>query len=269
MPPTTPAAPAGGLLPAAQPPPVAFPTPKGGDAQTDPILQIVEVFGPTFQGEGPNLGRRCGFIRLADCNLACGWCDTRYSWDWDTHDRAAEVTERTVQGVLDQVEAMDVPLVIITGGEPLLQKHKGLGELLLACQALGIETNIETNGTSPPTGMPLPDLLVVSLKLAHSGDPEPKRIRPRAVESFAALAIADPERVAWKFVAATPQDLTEIDQLAVRYRLHPDRVWVMPEGRNHTAITDHARALAQPVLDRGWNLTTRLHVTLWSDTRGN
>ena len=37
-------------------------------------LRLVEVFGPTVQGEGPTIGRRCAFVRLGRCNLDCGYC---------------------------------------------------------------------------------------------------------------------------------------------------------------------------------------------------
>ena len=46
-------------------------------------LVVSEIFGPTWQGEGPSLGRRCGFVRLGRCNLACTFCDTHaLSFGW-------------------------------------------------------------------------------------------------------------------------------------------------------------------------------------------
>jgi organic radical activating enzyme len=38
-------------------------------------LVVSEIFGPTVQGEGTSMGRRCGFLRLGGCNLDCAWCD--------------------------------------------------------------------------------------------------------------------------------------------------------------------------------------------------
>lgn len=54
-------------------------------------LVVSEVFGPTFQGEGPSLGRRAGFVRLGRCNLDCSWCDTPNTWDWSRFDPAIEL----------------------------------------------------------------------------------------------------------------------------------------------------------------------------------
>ena len=45
-------------------------------------------------------------------------------------------------------------------------------------------------------------------------------------------------------------------------------VWVMPEGTDAAILTERQRALAPAVIERGWNLTTRLHILLWGDRRG-
>lgn len=69
----------------------------------------------------------------------------------------------------------------------------------------------------------------------------------------------------WKFVAG-PGDLEEIAGLQLRFGLDP--VWVMPEGTSSEQILARMRQLSDPVLERGWNLTPRLHTLLWGDARG-
>ena len=46
-----------------------------------PVLpvQLVEMFS-SVQGEGPELGARTLFVRFAECDLRCAWCDTPHSW---------------------------------------------------------------------------------------------------------------------------------------------------------------------------------------------
>src|SRR5512138_3539866 len=113
-------------------------------------LLISEVFGPTVQGEGPNFGRRCGFIRLHGCNLTCQACDTSYSWT------RSSGSSRPVADILTQVTEMGKPtqvrLVVITGGEPLVQQHRaGFRHLILGLIDLGADVQFETNGTLEPS----------------------------------------------------------------------------------------------------------------------
>ena len=228
----------------------------------DDELVVAEVFGPTFQGEGPSIGRRAGFVRLGRCNLDCAWCDTPYTWDWERFDPAAELRRSPISEVLAQLDAMQPEIVVITGGEPLLQQRH-LVPLLSGCAEHGWPVEIETNGTIAPD--PAVAALVhqwnVSPKLANSGVELAKRIRPAALAALAATGVA-----LFKFVVVTPAELDEVAALAEEHELAP--VWIMPEGTDRSTLTERARELADPVLERGWNLTPRLHVLLWGDERG-
>ena len=229
----------------------------GGDE-----LVIAEVFGPTFQGEGPSTGRRAGFVRLGRCNLDCAWCDTPYTWDWDRYDPAVELRGEPVASVLARLAEMAPEIVVVTGGEPLLQQLR-LVPLLEGCSERGWPVEIETNGTIVPDERVL-DLVArwnVSPKLANSGVPLGKRIRPNALDVLSASG-----RAAFKFVVSEPADLDEVAGIVESHGLDP--VWIMPEGTDPSAWLERARALSDPVLARGWNLTPRLHVLLWGDQRG-
>lgn len=228
----------------------------------DGELVVAEVFGPTFQGEGPSIGRRAGFVRLGRCNLDCAWCDTPYTWDWERFDPATELRRELVAAILDQLDAMEPEIVVVTGGEPLLQQRR-LIPLLEGCAARGWPVEIETNGTIVPDDavVALVRQWNVSPKLANSAIPVHKRIRADALAALRATGTA-----VFKFVVAEPGELDEVAALAHAHDLAP--IWIMPEGTDPATVTERACALAQPVLDRGWNLTPRLHVLLWGDQRG-
>lgn len=227
------------------------------------MLSVAEIFGPTLQGEGASVGRRCGFVRLGGCNLDCSWCDTPYTWDWSRFRPEHELRRLDTAEVVAAVEAMGVDLLVITGGEPLLQT-RGLLPLLDAADERGWSVEVETNGTVAPP----PELAAgvtrfnVSPKLANSGIAAPVRIRPEAL-----AALRDTGRALFKFVVAAPSDLDEVEELAAAHRLSP--VYIMPEGTTAEVVLARMRELAAPALERGFHLTPRLHILLWGDQRGH
>lgn len=231
---------------------------------TEQHLAVSEVFGPTLQGEGPSLGRRAAFVRVARCNLTCTWCDAAYTWDWRRHDPAEEVHRMPVAEVAEQVLTMDCPLVVLTGGEPLLQQ-RGLADLAARVRAAGCEVEVETNGTRMPD--PRLSALVrynVSPKLANSGMPVAQRIKPDVLG-----ALARQPGAVFKFVVANPAELAEVAGIVHDTEgLAPSQVWVMPEGVTAVAVLAGHEALADLVVARGWNMTTRLHVLAWGNERG-
>lgn len=226
-------------------------------------LVVSEVFGPTFQGEGPSLGRTAAFVRLGRCNLACTWCDTPYTWDWSRHDPAAELQELSPDDVLARIDSMGpVVLLVVTGGEPLLQQRR-LPPLLRGAQERNLRVEVETAGTlAPEPGiLDLVDRFNVSPKLANSGNPVERRLRPEVLRAFEASG-----KAVFKFVVQGPAELDEVQAVVDECGL--SEVWVMPEGTDAAALTARMQALAPAALARGWHLTPRLHVHLWGDRRG-
>ncbi|WP_019030771.1 7-carboxy-7-deazaguanine synthase QueE [Salinispora arenicola] len=229
---------------------------------SDRRLLVTEVFGPTFQGEGPSAGQQAMFVRLSRCNLRCPGCDTPYTWDTRRFDLREHTVTASVNEVAAQVLAAPPALVVITGGEPLLQQANvtALAERLAAA---GRRVEIETNGTIVPSPelAALVERFNVSPKLpsfAADGD--------RPVNGDALAAFVATGRAVFKFVVSGRGDFDVIGDLADRYGLAP--VWVMPEGTRSGRFVANLRALAEETLRRGWNLTGRLHVLLWEDARG-
>ena len=130
-------------------------------------MVITEIF-KSIQGEGTRAGLPCIFVRLTGCNLRCTWCDTTYAFHGGT--------KSTVNGVLAQVTALSgagagrIPLVEITGGEPLLQPETpALAEGLLAA---GFTVMIETSGERFIGVLPREVIKIVDVKCPDSGEPE-------------------------------------------------------------------------------------------------
>lgn len=238
-------------------------------------LTVAEVFGPTVQGEGPSMGQRAGFVRLGLCNLDCGagpgakWaCDTPYTWDWTgklgtAYDKGAELSTSTVDEVVDRIDGMGVDLVVISGGEPLLQ-HRRLGPLLDWLLDDFYQVEIETNGTIDPAPHHRPGTLYnVSPKLTSSGVDRDRAIDFDVLRSLASLGAR------FKFVVASPTETDEVASIVTEADIDPGRVWLMPAGTTVEAVTGEPfRVLTETAVRLGWNATSRLHVAAWGSKRG-
>ena len=192
---------------------------------------VKEIFY-TLQGEGRNSGRAAVFCRFAGCNLwsgrerdraaaICDFCDT----DFVGTDGAGGARFAAADDLAGAIAAAwrggaaASPLVVLTGGEPLLQVDK---ELVDALHRAGFEIAVETNGTlAPPAGL---DWICVSPKagarLAVTGGDELKLVFPQPH--------APPERfeqLAFDHFLLQPMDgpaLAENIAAAVQYCLdHP------------------------------------------------
>lgn len=231
-------------------------------------LVVSEIFGPTFQGEGPSAGRITSFLRLGLCNLDCAWCDTPYTWDWTgkngpPQDKGA-LERLTVEQVVARLEAIPYPRrVVITGGEPLVQA-RALTPLVHELWRMAYDIEVETNGTiAPPTGMLGMVWWNVSPKLPHSGVPLERAWHPELLHAW---WNSEQPRVAFKFVVQTPDDVELVADLVEAADLPAHHVWIMPEGR--TAQEVARRDCADKALEMGFNWSGRLHVELWGDERG-
>ncbi|MFN2464086.1 MAG: 7-carboxy-7-deazaguanine synthase QueE [Candidatus Dormibacteria bacterium] len=230
-------------------------------------LVVSELFGPTFQGEGPAVGRRCSFLRLGGCNLHCSWCDTPYTWDWSgrngtSYDPATELTRMSANSVWDDLTLRGADMLVITGGEPMLQQDSLLPVLSRAREARWW-VEVETAGTIAPTAAvaSLVDRFNVSPKLANSGNPLSVRANRLSLG-----ALRDTGKAIWKFVVEKDADLDEVDGLVADLGLR--NVYIMPEGITPEVIGLRTAELAEAVLGRGWNMTTRLQVLAYGNRRG-
>lgn len=123
---------------------------------------VKEIFGPTLQGEGAHAGMPCVFLRFAECNLACSFCDTVFSAEGASRMDAALVVRKLVETDIHEARR-----VVVTGGEPTLQWD---GELYAVMKRAGFSVHMETNGTHA-LAAPV-DWLTVSPKPQFHGERE-------------------------------------------------------------------------------------------------
>lgn len=234
-----------------------------------------EIFA-SLQGEGPSIGKPSTFVRLSRCNLACIWCDTAYTWrftgdnrphkDDVAFDRGANQVALDEADVAGRIAALGVARLVVTGGEPLLQ-GPALARMLalLRAEVPALHVEVETNGTVAPVPAlgSLIDQYNVSPKLRHSGNPAELALIPERLSAWAA------EPKAWfKFVIADPDDLAEVLAIQQTHAIPAGRIFLMPEGRDSDTLRGRTRWLADICSQNRFNLSDRLHIHLYGDTRG-
>jgi len=141
--------------------------------QSDDELLVTSYF-VTLQGEGPYSGLPAVFVRLAKCNLACSFCDTYF----DSGDPMSPkyLAERLNDEVWDGPLRKDQYVLVVTGGEPLLQ-GPSLKNFLDAEQGQWAATQIESNGIIQ-ADLPASTTLVVSPKCLEKNGKMVRYLKP-------------------------------------------------------------------------------------------
>lgn len=225
-------------------------------------LKVSEIFH-SLQGEGASTGAPCVFVRLAQCNLHCTWCDTKYTWDFERYRYEDEVHERSVADVAQAVNDATSRRLVLTGGEPLLQQ-RALKEFF-ARLAPDIAVEVETNGTivAEPPALSRVNQWNVSPKLGNAGDPEHFRIKPEVLRS-----LRDTGRAFLKLVVRDDADFVEADALVTQLGWPAERVLFMPEASDRESLRARSFGVAEAARQRSYRFSSRLHLELWGGRRG-
>lgn len=138
------------------------------DAKPLKQIPVVEIFGPTIQGEGLDAGKTAYFIRFGGCDFKCSWCDSMHAVD-PIEVRKAE--RLYVAEIRDRLFALDTPptnssIIVLSGGNPVLHDLSLLVDLLHTDDLL---VAVETQGTIWKDWLNNVDSLVISPKPPSSG----------------------------------------------------------------------------------------------------
>lgn len=215
--------------------------------QSAATVLVNEVFA-SIQGESTFAGLPCTFVRTTGCHLRCAYCDTAHAFH--------EGTERTVASLVDEVAALGLPLVEVTGGEPLLQPSV-LPLLTALCDA-GRTVLLETSGAVTTERVDARVHLVVDVKTPGSGE-----ARRNVAGNLARLV---PGRDEVKLVVCDEGDYRFARELIASGRI--------PVGV--AVLLSAAAPLLQPATLAEWMVKDRLvarfqlqlHKALWGDRRG-
>lgn len=130
-------------------------------------IPVIEIFGPTIQGEGMVIGQKTMFVRTAGCDYSCSWCDSAFTWNGSAKDEIKQMTAVEILDDLIELGGDRFNHVTISGGNPAL--IRGLDELIILLREQGFRTALETQGSRYQDWFLLIDDLTLSPKPPSSG----------------------------------------------------------------------------------------------------
>ncbi len=210
-------------------------------------MRITEIYR-SIQGETQYAGLPCTLVRTTGCDLRCGYCDSAFAFHGGREISIAEIVA--------EVDRLGAPLVLLTGGEPMLQQE--IGTLAARLIASGYRVMIETSGAHPVNRLPPEVIRIIDMKTPGSG--ESARMRFEILDDLGA-------RDAVKFVICDEADYRWAADV-IRSRGLADRTEVLLSPA-------HGRMDAQDLV--AWmlrdglpaRLNLQLHKYIWNaDARG-
>lgn len=130
-------------------------------------IPVIEIFGPTIQGEGALLGFPTHFLRTGGCGYNCIWCDSMHAVD--PAQVKANRTMMTIDEIVHRIDSLPkAPWLTLTGGDPCL--HKKLGDIVPHMWNRGIKVCVETQGQVWPEWLRSIDVVTFSPKGPSAGN---------------------------------------------------------------------------------------------------
>lgn len=130
-------------------------------------IPVLEVFGPTIQGEGMVIGKKTMFVRTAGCDYSCSWCDSKFTWDGSEKNNIQLMEPKEIWDALKDKGGDRFGHVTLSGGNPGLLVHlDGLVDLL---HRADMKIALETQGSKWQPWFINIDELTLSPKPPSSG----------------------------------------------------------------------------------------------------
>jgi 7-carboxy-7-deazaguanine synthase len=232
-------------------------------------IPVMEIFGPTIQGEGMVMGQKTMFVRTAGCDYSCSWCDSKFTWDGtgkSVSKQPADIIEE-----LKEIGGAAFSHVTISGGNPAL--HKGIGELVELCHENGWKVGVETQASIWQEWMKSIDDITLSPKPPSSGMVTDFDKLDQYIDKLAEA------NVTLKIVIFDEADFKYAEDLHVRY---PDVPFFLQTGNSDTATTDDTQLVSSLLERYEWlielavrssimndaKVLPQLHTLVWGNKRG-
>ncbi|SDD38744.1 7-carboxy-7-deazaguanine synthase [Paenibacillus sp. UNCCL117] len=242
-------------------------------AAAAPAIPVMEIFGPTVQGEGMVIGRKTMFVRTAGCDYSCSWCDSAFTWDGTAKSDLRLLSAGQICDELRAVGGDAFDHVTLSGGNPALLPQ--LEALIGLLHAQGMQVALETQGSRWQDWFLRVDDLTLSPKPPSSG----MRTDWQMLDSITARLAAAGRNFSLKVVVFGEPDLEFAALVHERYPLAPFYVQT-GNGRCHEASPDrllpYLLSQYQWLIDRVMtderlkrvHVLPQLHTWVWGNKKG-
>ncbi len=229
-------------------------------------IPMVEIFGPTIQGEGFHIGTPTIFVRTGGCDYHCEWCDSLYAVDKTKYGETWQMLEAS--DIMNQIKILSPKPILITisGGNPALHNLEPLIDL---GHKAGYTFTIETQGTVSQSWFPKLDHIIISPKPPSSG----MVTDFQKLDKCVAISKKGINEISIKVVVSNEEDYEYAKIIFDRYptiphfitpcNLHPGEP-VLDDIYNKTKDI-----LEMIINDKRFDITIlpQLHVLLWGNER--
>ncbi|QFF97596.1 7-carboxy-7-deazaguanine synthase QueE [Psychrobacillus glaciei] len=238
-------------------------------------VPVMEIFGPTIQGEGMVVGQKTMFVRTAGCDYSCSWCDSSFTWDGSGKHLIVQMTAEEIWSELKRIGGSGFSFVTISGGNPALLRN--LESLIAILKENDIKIGVETQGSKWQEWLYEIDELTISPKPPSSG----------MTTDFSVLSDLlgklknrnSEQHISLKIVVFNQGDYDYAKQVHLRYPAIP---FYLQVGNDNITTTDNPRlighllekyeALIDKVITddelRDVKVLPQLHALVWGNKRG-
>jgi 7-carboxy-7-deazaguanine synthase len=238
-------------------------------------IPVLEIFGPTIQGEGMVIGQKTMFVRTAGCDYSCSWCDSAFTWDGSGKDLTKQMEAEEIWEELKLLGGDGFSFVTISGGNPALLKN--LSYLIDLLKENNVKVGLETQGSKWQDWFCDIDELTISPKPPSSG----------MITDFEALDMIISKinrfeytnKASLKVVVFDEQDYEYAKKVHFRY---PNVPFFLQVGNDDNKTTDNQQLIERLLLKYEWlinrvmqddqlrnvKVLPQLHTYIWGNKRG-
>lgn len=238
-------------------------------------IPVMEIFGPTIQGEGMVIGQKTMFVRTAGCDYSCSWCDSSFTWDGTGKDDTKMMLAEEIWEELRKLGGAGFSHVTISGGNPALLKN--LANLITLLKKNDIKICLETQGSKWQDWFLEIDELTISPKPPSSTMVTDFTILDSIIKKLEEKDSSN--RVSLKVVIFDERDYEYAKGVYLRYPTIP---FYLQVGNDDITTSDNQELISHLLSKYDWlinkvmedqefsnvRVLPQLHTYLWGNKRG-